>query len=87
MKPLQCIGSLITLKFQLIAYTKGNIQKLNHVIFLALDTKSSDLPTPLRVQFCGKKINPRFFLEIESMIAKTNFTLGSIEKFIFFVKL
>ena len=34
-----------------------------------------------------KKFTPIFFLEIESMIAKTNFTLGPIEKFIFFVKL
>ena len=37
--------------------------------------------------FTDKKIYPHFFLEIESMIAKTNFTLGPIEKFIFFVKL
>ena len=34
-----------------------------------------------------KKFTPIFFLEIESMIAKTNFTRGPIEKFIFFVKL
>ena len=34
-----------------------------------------------------KKFTPIFFLEIESMIAKTNFTLGPIEKLIFFVKL
>ena len=37
--------------------------------------------------FTEKKIYTHFFLEIESMIAKTNFTLGPIEKFIFFVKL
>ena len=37
--------------------------------------------------FTDKKIYTHFFLEIESMIAKTNFTLGPIEKFIFFVKL
>ena len=30
--------------------------------------------------FTDKKIYPHFFLEIESMIAKTNFTLGPIEK-------
>ena len=34
-----------------------------------------------------EKINPHFFLEIESMIAKTNFTLGPIEKSIFLVQL
>ena len=34
-----------------------------------------------------KKFTPIFFLEIESMIAKTNFTLGPIEKSIFFVQL
>ena len=43
-------------------------------------------PLPLRVQFCGQKLTP-IFLEIESMIAKTNFTLGPIEKSIFFVQL
>ena len=37
--------------------------------------------------FTDKKNCHYFFLEIESMIAKTNFTLGPIEKFIFFVKL
>ena len=37
--------------------------------------------------FTDKKIYTHFFLDIESMIAKTNFTLGPIEKFIFFVKL
>ena len=37
--------------------------------------------------FTDKKIYTHFFLEIESIIAKTNFTLGPIEKFIFFVKL
>ena len=37
--------------------------------------------------FTDKKNYPYFFLEIESMIAKTNFTLGPIEKLIFFVKL
>ena len=40
-------------------------------------------PTPpLRVQFCENKIN-HHFLEIEYMIAKTNFTLGPIKKSIF----
>ena len=38
-------------------------------------------------QFCEKKLTPIFFLEIESMIAKTNFTLGPIEKSIFLVQL
>ena len=37
--------------------------------------------------FYGKKNYPYFFLEIESMIHKTNFTLGPIEKSIFFVQL
>ena len=37
--------------------------------------------------FTDKQIYPHFFLEIESMIAKTNFTLGPIEKSIFFVQL
>ena len=44
-------------------------------------------PRPRYGLFTDKKIYPHFFLEIESMIAKTNFTLGPIEKFIFFVKL
>ena len=45
-------------------------------------------PPPLRVQFCEKKkLTPIFFLEIESLIAKTNFTLGPIEKSIFLVQL
>ena len=34
-----------------------------------------------------KKLTPIFFLEIESLIAKTNFTLGPIEKSIFLVQL
>ena len=33
--------------------------------------------------FTDKKIYPHFFLEIESMIAKTNFTLGPIENLFF----
>ena len=37
--------------------------------------------------FRDKKNFHPFFLEIESMIAKTNFTLGPIEKLIFYVKL
>ena len=56
--------------------------------FLHPQTRSPRTPPPpLRVQFCGNKINPHFFLEIESMIAKTNFTLGPIEKSIFLVQL
>ena len=81
------LHSSISSLFQYIYYckllvTKGNIQKLEQVNFVATDTKPSD-PLPLRVQFCGNKINPNFFLEIEYMIAKTNFTLGAIEKSIF----
>ena len=44
-------------------------------------------PPPRYGLFTDKKIYPHFFLEIESMIAKTNFTLGPIEKSIFFVQL
>ena len=45
-------------------------------------------PPPFVSNFARKKINPHFFfLEIESMIAKTNFTLGPIEKSIFLVQL
>ena len=43
-------------------------------------------PPPRYGLFTDKKIYPHFFLEIESMIAKMNFTLGPIEKFIFFVQ-
>ena len=45
-------------------------------------------PAPPRYGlFTDKKIYTHFFLEIESMIAKTNFTLGPIEKSIFLVQL
>ena len=44
-------------------------------------------PPPRYGLFTDKKIYTHFFLEIESMIAKTNFTLGPIEKSIFFVQL
>ena len=44
-------------------------------------------PPPRYGLFTDKKIYTHFFLEIESMIAKTNFTLGPIEKSIVFVKL
>ena len=44
-------------------------------------------PPPQYGLFTDKKIYTHFFLEIESLIAKTNFTLGPIEKFVFFVKL
>ena len=44
-------------------------------------------PSPGMVFLRIKKNYPYFFLEIESMIAKTNFTLGPIEKLIFYVKL
>ena len=50
---------------------------------MATDTKPSD-PPPFVSNFAEKKINPHFFLKIESMIAKTNFTLGPIEKYFFF---
>ena len=44
-------------------------------------------PPPFVSNFAEKKLTPIFFLEIESMIAKTNFTLGPIEKSIFLVQL
>ena len=44
-------------------------------------------PPPWYGLFTDKKMYTHFFLEIESMIAKTNFTLGPIEKSIFFVQL
>ena len=34
--------------------SKGNIQKIKQIIFVASDTKPSD-PPPLGVQLCGKK--------------------------------
>ena len=64
----------------------GKYSKIKISKFVATDTKPSN-PPPLRVKFCGKKFNPHFFLETESMIAKTNFTLGPIEKSIFLVQL
>ena len=55
--------------------------------FLHPQTRSPRTPpSPLRVQFCEKKLTP-IFLEIESMIAKTNFTLGPIEKSFFLLQL
>jgi len=53
-----------------------------------LPNPSLDPPPPPRYGlFTDKKIYTHFFLEIESMIAKTNFTLGPIEKSIFLVQL
>ena len=65
---------------------KGNIQKWRSGFFASWDTKPSDLP-PFVSNFAEKKLTPIFFLEIESLIAKTNFTLGPIEKSIFLVQL
>ena len=44
-------------------------------------------PPPFVSNFAEKKLTSIFFLEIESKIAKTNFTLGPIEKSIFLVQL
>ena len=53
--------------------------------FLRPQTRSPRTPScPILWE---KKLTSLFFLEIESMIAKTNFTLGPIEKSIFFVQL
>ena len=54
--------------------------------FLHPGTRSPRTPPP-SCPILRKKINPHFFLEIESLIAKTNFTLGPIEKSIFLVQL
>ena len=55
--------------------------------FLHPGTRSPRPPPPFVSNFAEKKLTPIFFLEIESMIAKTNFTLGPIEKSIFLVQL
>ena len=52
--------------------------------FLHPGTRSPRTPPPFVSNFAEKKLTPIFFLEIESLIAKTNFTLGPIEKSIFF---
>ena len=44
-------------------------------------------PPPPFVSNFAKKIKPHFFLEIESMIAKTKFTLGPIENSFFLLQL
>ena len=49
-------------------------------------TRSPRTLPPFVSNFAEKKLTPIFFLEIESMIAKTNFTLGPIEKSISFVQ-
>ena len=51
--------------------------------FLHPQTRSPRTPPPSCPILREKKLTPYFFLEIESMIAKTNFTLGPIEKSIF----
>ena len=56
-------------------------------IFCILGHEALGPPPPFVSNFARKKINPHFFLEIESLIAKTNFTLGPIEKSIFLVQL
>ena len=68
-----------------ISIHKGNIQKIKPVIFVASDTKPSD--PPFVSNFAEKKLTPIFFFEIESMIAKTDSTLGPIQKYLCFVLL
>ena len=46
----------------------------------ALGKGSEKKKTYFLWSFYGEKNLPPFFLEIESMIAETNFTLGPIEK-------
>ena len=65
----------------------GKYSKIKISKFCGYRHEALGPPFPLRVHFCENKINPHFFLEIESMIAKTNFTLGPIEKSIFLVQL
>ena len=56
--------------------------------FFMVFCQTPPLDPPLRCGlFTDKKNYTHFFWEIESMIAKTNFTLGPIEKSIFFVQL
>ena len=69
-----------------IAVREG-CRKKNRISYGLLPNPPSDPRPPRYGLFTDKKIYTHFFLEIESMIAKTNFTLGPIEKFIFFVKL
>ena len=62
---------------------KGHIQKAIYVNFVSWDTKP-----PFVSYFAREKIlHPIFFLENESIIAKTNFTLGPIKKSLCFVLL
>ena len=73
--------------FKILMLGKGSEKKIR-ISYGLLPNPPSDPPSPPRYGlFTDKKIYTHFFLEIESMIAKTNFTLGPIEKFIFFVKL
>ena len=83
---LNCIAILAkSAKLHTTALGKGSEKKIR-ISYGLLPNPPPD-PPPGMVFLRIKKFTPIFFLEIESMIAKTNFTLGPIEKFIFFVKL
>ena len=69
-------------------YLREGCRKKIRISYGLLPNPPSDPPPPPWYGlFTDKKIYTHFFLEIESMSVKTNFTLGPIEKFIFFVKL
>ena len=82
MNLISCVNSIVGLKHNL---RKGSEEK--NIFFMVFCQTPLGPPDPWYGLFTDKKNYPYFFLEIESMIAKTNFTLGPIEKFIFFVKL
>ena len=61
-------------------YLREGCRKKIRISYGLLPNPPSDPPIPPRYGlFTDKKIYTHFFLEIESMIAKTNFTLGPIE--------
>ena len=88
LRPFRIARSLIIQDETLVSWRNGlgKYSKMKIGIF-CIHRPEALGPPPLRVQFCGKKLTPIFFLEIESMIAKTNFTLGPIEKSISLVQL
>ena len=72
--------------YNVICFLGKGSEKKNRISYGLLPNPPPG-PPPRYGLFTAKKIYTNFFLEIESMIAKTNFTLGPIEKSIFFVQL
>ena len=67
--------------------TLGKYSKIKIGNFCVHRHEALGPPPPFVSNFAQKKLTPIFFLEIESMIAKTNFTLGPIENLFFLVQL